>query len=316
MILDQGPTGYMTDRERLLDELRPVAFAIAYRMLGSVSEAEDVVQEALLRVHKALDRGEQIASPRAFVATVTTRLAINELRSARARREEYVGEWLPEPIITTGHDDPARHAEMADSLSLAMLVLLERLSPEQRAVLLLHDVFDYDNARIAQIIGKSEDNVRQLATRARRHIEQRRPRFQTTREQRDELAARFFEAAEQGDLSGLEALLAHDVELTGDGGGKVPALARTLRGRDRVARTLMNWVRLGARAPGASLRPVEINGGPGALYLDAEQRLIAVMALDIAGGQIRGINGIVNPDKLAHLGPVGDFTSLVRPHRP
>jgi RNA polymerase sigma-70 factor (TIGR02957 family) len=305
----------MTDRERLLDELLPVAFAIAYRMLGSVSEAEDVVQEALLRVHQALDGGKEIASPRAFVATVTTRLAINELRSARARREQYVGEWLPEPIITDGHDDPARHAEMADSLSVAMLVLLERLSPEQRAVLLLHDVFDYDHARIAHIIGKSEDNVRQLATRARRHIAHRRPRFQTTREQRDELAARFFQAAEQGDLSGLEALLAHDVELTGDGGGKVPALARTLRGRNRVARTLINWVRLDARAPGTSLRPVEINGGPGGLYLDPQQRLVAVLALEIAGGQITSINGIVNPDKLTHLGPVGDFTSLVRRDR-
>jgi RNA polymerase sigma factor (sigma-70 family) len=137
----------MTDREQLLDELRPVAFAIAYRMLGSVSEAEDVVQEALLRLHRALEDGEQIASPRAFLATVTTRLAINELRSARARRERYVGDWLPEPIITEGHDDPARHAETADSLSLAMLVLLESLSPEQRAVLLLHDVFDYGYRR-------------------------------------------------------------------------------------------------------------------------------------------------------------------------
>ena len=209
--LAAGVRSGMTDRERLLDELRPVAFAIAYRMLGSVSEAEDVVQEALLRVHQALDAGEQIASPRAFVATVTTRLAINELRSARARRERYVGEWLPEPIITDGHDDPARHAETADSLSLAMLVLLESLSPEQRAVLLLHDVFDYGYPEIAAIVGKSEDNVRQLATRARRHVEQRRPRFQTTREQRDELARRFFAAAEQGDLAGLEALLAHDV---------------------------------------------------------------------------------------------------------
>jgi RNA polymerase sigma-70 factor (ECF subfamily) len=176
----------MTDRERLLDELRPVAFAIAYRMLGSVSEAEDVVQEVLLRVHQALQAGEQIASPSAFVATVTTRLAINELGSARVRRERYVGEWLPEPIITDGHDDPAQQAEMADSLSLAMLVLLESLSPEQRAVLLLHDVFDYRYPEIAEIVGKSEDNVRQLATRARRHVEQRRPRFQTTREQRDE----------------------------------------------------------------------------------------------------------------------------------
>src|ERR687897_3114448 len=237
----------MTDRERLFDELGPVSFAIAYRMLGRVTEAEDVVQEALLRVHRALEGGEQIASPRAFIATVTTRLAINELRSARARRERYFGEWLPEPIITDGHDDPARHAEMADSLSLAMLVLLESLSPEQRAVLLLHDVFDYDYPQVAEIIGKSQDNVRQLATRARRHLEQRRPRFQTTREQRDELARRFFAATEQGDLSGLEALLAHDVELTGDGGGKVPALARTLRGRTRVARTLANWFRLGAR---------------------------------------------------------------------
>jgi len=305
----------MTDRERLLDELRPVAFAIAYRMLGSVSEAEDAVQEALLQVHQALDAGEQIASPSAFVATVTTRRAIDELRSARARREEYVGEWLPEPIITDGHDDPARHAEMADSLSLAMLVLLESLSPEQRAVLLLHDVFDYDHAQIAQIVGKSQDNVRQLATRARRHVQQRRPRFQTTREQRDELAARFFQAAEQGDLAGLEALLAADVQLTGDGGGKVPALARTLRGRSRVAHTLIDWGRLGARLPGASVRPVEVNGGPGALFLDAQQRLIAVVALEIAGDQIAGINAIVNPDKLTHLGPVGDFTSLVRAPR-
>src|SRR5215218_9051024 len=176
----------MTDRDRLLDELRPVAFAVAYRMLGTVSEAEDVVQEALLRVHQALDAGERIESPRAYVTTVTTRLAINELRSARARRERYVGEWLPEPIVTDGEDDPARHAETADSLSLALLRLLESLSPEQRAVLLLHDVFDYGHAEIAAIVGKSPDNVRQLATRARRHVEQRRPRFQTTREQREE----------------------------------------------------------------------------------------------------------------------------------
>ena len=302
----------MTDRERLLDELRPVAFAIAYRMLGSVSEAEDVVQEALLRVHQGLQAGERIASPRAYVATVTTRLAINELRSARTRREHYVGEWLPEPIITDGQDDPARHAEISDSLSLAMLVLLESLSPEQRAALLLHDVFDYPFSQIAAIVGKSEDNVRQLATRARKHVEQRRPRFQTTREQQDELAARFFQAAEQGDLAGLEALLASEVELTGDGGGKAPALARTLRGRNRVARALINWFRLTARLPGISLRRVEVNGGPGALYLDAQQRLISVLALDIAGGQITSISGIVNPDKLTHLGPVADHKSLLR----
>ncbi|MHB1837061.1 MAG: RNA polymerase sigma-70 factor [Solirubrobacteraceae bacterium] len=305
----------MSEREWLLVELRPVAFAIAYRMLGSVSEAEDVVQEALLRVHRALDVGEKIASPRAFVATVTTRLAINELRSARVRRERYVGEWLPEPIITDAADDPARHAETADSLSLAMLVLLESLSPEQRAVLLLRDVFDYGYPEIAEIVGKNEDNVRQLATRARRHVEQRRPRFQATREQRDELARRFFAAAEQGDLAGLEALLAHDVQLTGDGGGKAPALARSLRGRNRVSLALVNWFRLGSRLPDVSLRSVEVNGGPGALFLDGQQRLIGVMALDIAGGQITSISAIVNPDKLTHLGPVADVRALLRSAR-
>jgi RNA polymerase sigma-70 factor (TIGR02957 family) len=308
--LAAGVRDGMTDRERLLDELRSVSFAIAYRMLGSVSEAEDVVQEALLRVHQALEAGERIASPRAFVATVTTRLSINELRSARARRERYVGDWLPEPIITDGVDDPARHVEMADSLSVAMLVLLESLSPEQRAVLLLHDVFDYPFAEIAGIVGKSEGNVRQLATRARRHVERRRPRFQTTREQRDKLAAQFFAAVRHGDLSGLEALLAHDVELTGDGGGKVPAITRPVRGRTRVARMLIDSVL--ARLPEMSLRRAEVNGGPGALYFDARQRLISVVALEIAGGQITSIRSVVNPDKLKHLGPVGDFRSLVK----
>ena len=302
----------MTDRERLLDELRPVSFAIAYRMLGSVSEAEDIVQEVLLVLHRALEGGEQIQSPRAFVATVTTRLAINELRSARARRERYVGEWLPEPIITDGHDDPAGHAETADSLSLAMLVLLESLSPEQRAVLLLHDVFDYDYPEVAEIVGKSQDNVRQLATRARRHVEQRRPRFQTTREQRDELARRFFGAAEEGDLAALEALLAHDVELTGDGGGKVPALGAVAARTQPCRAHAHQLAPLRCPLPGLSLRPVEVNDGPGALFLDAQQRVISVWSLEIGGGQIRSISAIVNPDKLTHVGPLADLRSLLR----
>ena len=301
----------MTDREALLDELRPVSFAIAYRMLGTVSEAEDVVQEALLRVHQALDGSEQIASPHAFIATVTTRLAINELNSACARREQYVGDWLPEPIITDPQDDPAWQAEIADSLSMAVLVLLESLSPDQRAVLVLHDVFEYEYAEIAEIVGKNEDNVRQLATRARRHVTKGRPRYQTTREQRDEMARRFFAAAEQGDLTGLETLLAHDVELTGDGGGKVPALARSLRGRSRVAAVVAKAVGTITELPGVSWRPVEVNGGAGALFLDAQEKLIGVMALDIAGSQITNIQGIVNPDKLAHLGPVADLNSLL-----
>jgi RNA polymerase sigma-70 factor (ECF subfamily) len=302
----------MTDRERLLDDLRPVAFAVAYRMLGSVAEAEDVVQEALLRVHQALDSGLQIASPHAFVTTVTTRLAINELGSARARRERYIGEWLPEPIITGGPDDPARQAEMADSLSLALLALLERLTPEQRAALLLHDVFDYGYGEIAAILDRSEDNVRQLASRARRHVGEHRPRFRTTRAHHDDLARRFFAAAGQGDLASLEALLAHDVVLTGDGGGKVPALARSLRGRNRVARVLGNGIRRILRAPGVTLRPSGINGGPGALLLDSEQRLIGVVALDIVDGQITAISSVVNPDKLLHLGPLADVAALIR----
>jgi len=310
-----GPTADVDDREALLDELRPTSFAIAYRMLGSVSEAEDVVQGALLRVHQSLDAGEEIASPRAFVATVTTRLAINELRSARSRRELYVGDWLPEPIITDAADDPAGHAVTADSLSLAMLVLLESLSPEQRAVLLLHDVFGYGYPEITEIIGKREDNVRQLATRARQQVKTRRPRFTTTREQQRELAQRFFAAAEDGDLAGLEALLAHDVQLTGDGGGKVPALAKSLLGRSRVARTVLGWLQLVARYPQVSMRSVEVNDGPGAIFLDDQERLLAVWAIEVIDGQIAGIRSIVNPDKLAHLGPVGDARSVLRGHR-
>ncbi len=195
---------------------------------------------------------------------------------------------------------------------MAMLVLLESLSPEQRAALLLHDVFDYGYPEIAGIIGKSEDNVRQLATRARRHVVQRRPRFWATQEQRDALSERFFAAAEDGDLAGLEALLAHDVELTGDGGGKVQALTRSVRGRTRVARAVVAWVGRVARLPGVSLRTAELNGGPGALLLDGQGRLIGACALDVADGEITSIKGIVNPDKLAHLGPVGDFRGLLR----
>jgi RNA polymerase sigma-70 factor (TIGR02957 family) len=293
----------------MTDELRSLSFSIAYRMLGTVQDAEDVVQEAMLRFHQ---QQGGIESPRAFMTTVTTRLAIDELRSARKRRERYTGEWLPEPILTDGEDDPARHAEMADSLSMAMLVLLENLSPEQRAVLLLRDVFDYDYEEIAPIVGKSEDNVRQLASRARKHVEAGRPRFTTSREQRDQLAQKFFAAAHDGDLAGLEALLAHDVVLTGDGGGKVPALARSLHGRGRVARTLLAWIRMGTRIAGASMQAVEVNGDPGALLLDGEGRLIGVWALEIAGGHIQSIRSIVNPEKLDHLGPVTDWQSALK----
>jgi RNA polymerase sigma-70 factor (ECF subfamily) len=301
-----------SSHDELLDSLRPAAFAIAYRMLGSVAEAEDVVQEALLRLHRALEEGQRIESPRAYVATIATRLAIDELRSARVRRETYVGEWLPEPLLTDPADDPARHAEMADSLSMAFLVLLESLSPEQRAVLLLHDVFEYGYGEIAGIVDKSEANVRQLAVRARRHVDEGRPRFEASRQERDALAHRFFAAAQEGDLEGLEALLAEDVVLHGDGGGKAPALARAIHGARRVARTFGAWMRQGRRIAGLELREIEVNGQPGAMILDGEGRLLSVMTLDIADGQVQGIRSVVNPDKLRHIGPVADVTALLR----
>src|SRR5215213_552220 len=300
------------DATEAFEELRPGAIAIAYRMLGSVSEAEDVVQEAFLRLHRAEREGERIESPRAYVSTVVTRLAIDQLRSARVRRETYVGEWLPEPLLASEDEDPARQAEVADSLSLAFLVLLESLSPEQRAVFLLREVFDYPYDQIAAIVGKSEAAVRQLAVRARRQVEERRVRFDASREQRDLLADRFFAAAQEGDLDGLESLLAEDVELHGDGGGRAPALARALFGRARVARTLRNWARIGDRVGGVTWRRVDVNGQPGAMTFDSEGLLINVMALDIADGQIQGIRSIVNPDKLQHLGPVADAAALLR----
>jgi RNA polymerase sigma-70 factor (ECF subfamily) len=295
--------GGMTEHA-LLEELRPAAFAVAYRMLGTVSEAEDVTQEALVRFHDAHERGERIASPRAYVATITTRLAIDELRSARKRRETYVGDWLPEPIVTDATDDPAAQAELADSLSVAFLAVLERLTPEQRAALLLHDVFDYGYDEVARIVGTSEQNARQLATRARRHVAEDRPRFESSKERRAELARRFFAAAREADLAGLEALLAADVTLQGDGGGKAPAIARALHGRNRVARTLRNWMRFGNKI-GGTITEVEVNGQPGGLVRDAEGTLLAVMTLEIADGEIRAIRSVVNPDKLSHLGRSG-----------
>src|ERR671937_1668444 len=293
------------------DELRPSAFAIAYRMLGSVSEAEDVVQEGFIRLHRARKGGERIESPRAYMSTVVSRLSLDHLRSARVRRETYVGEWLPEPLVASSDDDPARRAEMADSLSLAFRVLLENLSPEQRAAFLLREVFDEPYARIAEIVGTSEQNARQLAARARRHVEERRPRFEATREQREELATRFFAAAEEGDLQGLEGLLTHDVVFRGDGGGKAPAAARAVHGRTRVARALTAGLRAAIRF-GFTLRREEVNGQPGALFFDREGRLISVAILDIADGQIQGVSAIVNPDKLRHLGPVADLRALLR----
>jgi len=298
----------------LLEQLRPRAFAIAYRMLGSVAEAEDVVQESLLRVHQAVSAGQKLDSPQAFVTTVTTRLAITELQSARARRVRYTGDWLPEPLLTAPEDrrfaDPLTSAETSESLSVALLVLLEALTPEQRAAFLLHDVFDYDYPTIASIIGKSEANTRQLAARARQHVHDGRARFQTTPDRHDELVHRFHAAAVDGDLAGLEAMLAEDVTMCGDGGGKVPALGRTVQGRHRVAKTLINGTRAFGGLPGVSFAAAEVNGGPGLVYRDAEGRVLGVMALDVVDGRIASVDAVVNPDKLGHLGEVGDAVAL------
>jgi RNA polymerase sigma-70 factor (TIGR02957 family) len=296
----------------LYGELRPRAFAIAYQMLSSVSEAEDVVQEAFLRMHQTMQRDEQITSPRAYVATLVTRLSIDQLRSARVRRERYVGEWLPEPMVTG--PSPAERAETADSLSLAFLVLLESLSPQQRAAFLLREVFEYPYAEVAEFIGTDVDSTRHLVARARTHVRERRPRHYASRRQREELAQRFFAAAGQGDLRALEALLAQDVALHADGGGKVPALARPINGRERVARTLSAGMAALARV-GVRIQVTEVNGQPGAMAIDAQDRLVAVMGLDIADGQIQTIHSIANPDKLRHFDRFDDLGALLRAGR-
>lgn len=312
--------GGTTDLERL----RGRAFAIAYRMLGSVGDAEDVAQEALIRFHGAREAGESIDSPAAYVATVSTRLAIDELRSARARRETYAGEWLPEPLPTEawerpagaeGFPDPAEHAELADSLSLAFLVLLERLTPEQRAALLLHDVFDYSHEEVAAVIGKSVASTRQLASRARRRVDEERPALESSGERHRELADRFFAAIETGELGDLEALLADDVVLRGDGGGKAPALSRPLFGRARAAKALRNWGGIAERFEGIRLERVEFNGAPGAISRLPDGRLLNAFIIESDGERITAINSVVNPDKLGHLGEVADFKALLQASR-
>jgi RNA polymerase sigma-70 factor (TIGR02957 family) len=286
-----------------LEDLRPRAFAVAYRMLGSVSEAEDIVQEALLRLHLAQERGERIESPRAYVSTVVTRLCIDQMRSARARRESYVGEWLPEPLVDDRRGDPADHAELADSLSMAFLVLLESLTPEQRAAFVLREVFDYPYQQIAAIIGTGEDNARQLVSRARKHVDEGKPRFEASHEQRDQLASSFLAAFSNGDLHALEELLADDVVLHGDGGGKVRAITRPLHGRAKVARLLAAGMRAAEPFGGWSLRQARINGQPGAMVSDPAGKLVAVVVLDITDGHISAVRSIANPDKLRHLDP-------------
>ena len=299
--------------DEVSEGLRPLMFSIAYRMLGSVGEAEDVVQEAFLRYHRTRADGTVVESPKAFLTTVTTRLAIDALRSARLRRETYVGVWLPEPIAGSATaPNPADQAEMQETLSLAVLVLLETLSPVERAVFLLREVFDYEYAQIAEIVQKSEDNCRQLFARARKRIDEGKPRFEVNQQAQQELAAKFFAAAGQGNLGDLVSFLAADVAFYGDGGGKARAYPRPLYGRDRVALVFRSLFKT-ARMFNVVYRFAVINGQPGALAFDAEGRVANALVLDIAGGLIQTVHSIINPDKLTHLGfPVSDIARIQR----
>jgi RNA polymerase sigma-70 factor, ECF subfamily len=290
------------------EELRPLLFAIAYRILGSVAEAEDAVQETWLRYESS---PTQPTSVKAFLSAVVTRISIDVLRSARVRRETYVGQWFPEPLLTDPYSDPERSAELADSVSMAALLLLERLSPLERAVFVLREVFGFGFAEVAEAVGRSEAACRQLASRARRHMDVGRPRFEADRREREELAARFFDALRDGDVDGLRELLAADVQMVGDGGGKAPALARSVIGADRVARVLaLNFPAL--LRTDVRLEPCEVNGQPGALLRDRDGKVGGTMTLDVLDGRIQAIRSVSNPDKLGHLGPVADGWAVAR----
>ena len=288
--------------------LRPLLFSIAYRILGSVSEAEDAVQETWLRYESS---PTQPASAKAFLAAAVTRISIDILRSARVRREEYVGQWFPEPLLTDPYQDPERSAQLADSVSMAALVLLERLSPLERAVFVLREVFGFGFGEIASAVGRSEAACRQLAVRARRHMDSGRPRFEADRREREKLAARFFDALREGDVDGLRELLAADAQLVGDGGGKAPALARSIFGAEKVARVLASIFPWLVRIE-VTLEPREVNGQPGAIFLDRDGKILSTVALDVLDGQIQMIRAVQNPDKLGHVGPVADAWAVAR----
>jgi RNA polymerase sigma-70 factor (ECF subfamily) len=282
------------------DDLRPLLFSIAYRMLGSVAEAEDVVQEAYLRRASASD---EVVSERAYMTTVTTRLAIDVLRSARVRRETYVGEWLPEPLV---EPEAPGAVETEESVSLAMLVLLERLNPVERAVFVLRESFDVDFEQIAAIVDRTEDNCRQILSRARRRLADDRPRFDADPRERRALAARFLAAAREGDLDGLVAVLAPDAVLIGDGGGVARSIPRPMRGAPAIARALVGFYGQ-IEQWGVTLEPAWVNGQPGFRTRDREGLLVNVVGLDVVDGHITAIYSMLNPSKLSHLGETSEL---------
>jgi len=277
------------------EALRPYLFSIAYRMLGSAGDAEDVVQEAYLRRQRA---PAGIDSPKAWLATVVTRLCIDQLKSARVKRENYVGPWLPEPIATEGSPGPEESAEQADSLSLAFLVVLESLSPVERAVFLLREVFEYDYDEIAEIVGKGDQNCRQIAHRAKQHIAGRRPRFEVTREQQEEMTYRFLAACGAGEIDDLMSLLTEDVVLQSDGGGRVAAARKPIFGPSLVARFLLGVI---AKSPRDLVtRIVNVNGQPAIGLYDGD-RPTSIVTLDVTGDRIQGVHIVVNPEKLTRV---------------
>jgi RNA polymerase sigma-70 factor (ECF subfamily) len=290
------------------EDLRPMLFAIAYRILGSVTEAEDAVQESWVRYQAS---SADPVSPKAFLSAVVTRISIDVLRSARVRREHYVGQWFPEPLLTDPYSDPARAAELADSVSTAALLLLERLSPLERAVFVLREVFGFDFPEVAGAVGRSEQACRQLAVRARRHMQAGRPRFEADKRERDELAARFFDAMRLGDVEGLRELLAADVAMTADTAGRGPNWTAGVYGVDRVTRTLAAVVPLMV-AVGVSWELHELNRSVGAIFRDRDSRVLGTVTVDVLEGRIQNIHTMTNPDKLRHIGPVGDAEAIVR----
>jgi RNA polymerase sigma-70 factor, ECF subfamily len=294
-------------RAEEFQELRPLLFSIAYRILGSVTEAEDAVQEAWVRYETS---ATVPTSTRAFLSATVTRISIDVLRSARHRREKYVGNWFPEPLLTDPYEDPERSAELADSVSMAALLLLERLTPPERAVFVLREVFGFSFPEIASAVGRSEAACRQLAVRARRHMDAGRPRFEADRREREELAGRFFGAFREGDVDGLRELLAADVQLVGDGGGKAPQWTKPIIGQDRVARVLVALAEPFTLI-GGILELHDVNGQPGAIFRDRDGKVINILVLDTLDGRIQTIRSVINPDKLRHVGPVADAYAVL-----
>jgi RNA polymerase sigma-70 factor (ECF subfamily) len=298
----------VTEKAEEFEELRPLLFSIAYRLLGSVAEAEDAVQDTWLRYQAS---SASPASAKAFLSAVVTRISINVLRSARVRREEYVGPWFPEPLLADPYQEPERSAELADSVSMAALLLLERLSPLERAVFVLRDVFAFGFGEIATAVGRSEVACRQLVVRARRHMDEGRPRFEADRRERDRLATRFFDAFSEGDVAGLRELLAADVQLVADSGGKAPQWAEGFFGADHVAQVLAVLLPPFVRIGGV-VEPHQVNGRPGAIFRDRGGKVINTWTLEVFDGQVHTIRTVSNPDKLRHVGPVADVWAVLR----